>query len=145
MSAYPADSLTGTLFDVPAADAWYASQPPHVQGQPVRDRVRAHAVTEAAIESNCVYPEWFDEALNALWRTALLLPELTADDFWAELALADGSPAQNPSALGPVFRAAMRRGWIAKSGTYRVSERPETHRRPLRVWASLIQEGKNAA
>jgi len=79
-------------------------------------------------------PVWRDHALAAVRKAAELHPELTVDDVHPHLSM----PCLEPRALGGVMRVAARRRWIVSSGGWRVSTRPETHRRPLRVWRSRL-------
>ena len=109
----------------------------------VKDRVQAHYTTEDAIERNRFDEDWREDAMEAIYSVACDKAFFTSDDCWQALEDAGRVGSQNPSALGPCIRTAVKNGWIEGTGTYRVSERPETHRRPLRIWCSLICEAQS--
>jgi hypothetical protein len=89
------------------------------------ERVTAHAPTE-----------WRRRALQAVRTTAQRLDELTVDDV--RPSLPDDVPVYDERALGSVMRAAARAGWIQSTRTYKPSERPEAHSRPMLVWRSHL-------
>jgi hypothetical protein len=86
---------------------------------------------------------WKQAAYSAIVECARRLARLTSDDVWDHL---QGSrPAtHNPSALGPLFRIAARRGVIQKSGAM-VPTRLERRHREVTEWVSLICEQEAAA
>jgi hypothetical protein len=121
----------------------------HVDGVPCRatvkgprtilDPVRARAVTERGIaqaDANAA-EEWRAALRVALERVARRRPDLTSDDLWVEVG-EDGMGKGNPSALGSIFRGAAKDGLIRLTDQRRESQRPAHHRKPLRVWASLV-------
>ena len=95
----------------------------------------AHAAVDAApVEP--VNPEWGRLAEKAVERLARKLSDFTTDDVWEALAGVEG-PGE-PRAISAVMSNAAGRGLIAKTSKHRVSIRPECHRRPVRVWRSLV-------
>lgn len=79
--------------------------------------------------------EWKTAAYQALVDVAYLTPFLTSDEVWDRI---DGPETHEHRALGAIFRRAAEAGVIAPTDTYRPTARPEAHRRPVRVWRSLI-------
>lgn len=88
----------------------------------------------AKVESHA-NPEWMAEALNAVERMASIHEEFTTDAVWAVMK----SKTTEPRAMGAVMRTATKRGIIAPTDLHRPSLRPASHRRPVRVWKSLIK------
>lgn len=79
--------------------------------------------------------QWKEAAFEAVRAAALRHPDLTVDDVHPFLS----EQTHDLRALGPVMLRAAREGVIERAkGEYRISERPETHARPLAVWRSLI-------
>ena len=77
-------------------------------------------------------PDWQAAALAALEITARRLPDFISDDVWDS-----GLPStREDRALGPIFLAAARAGWIAKTDRVRPSRRSHASGKP--VWRSLI-------
>jgi hypothetical protein len=77
--------------------------------------------------------EWIASAIEAIEMVALEQEQFTADDIWRFV-----DPPREPSALGVALRRAAKAGVCKVSNEYRQSIRPSTHRRPLRVWHSLV-------
>jgi hypothetical protein len=73
--------------------------------------------------------------LDAVKRTAERRGEFTGDDVWTSMG---DQVVVEPRALGPVMRRAQRLGWATPTDRYVLTERPEAHRRPVRVWRSMI-------
>ncbi len=72
-----------------------------------------------------------------LWtvrEVAQRMPTLTSEDV--HLAYR-GTEPHEPRVLGAVMREAKKLGWIEPTESWRLSVRPESHRRPQRVWRSL--------
>jgi hypothetical protein len=88
------------------------------------DKVQSHA-----------NPEWMAEALDAVERLAGIHEEFTTDAVWAVVK----SKTSEPRAMGAVMRTATKRGFIAPTDLHRPSQRKASHRRPVRVWKSLIK------
>jgi hypothetical protein len=98
---------------------------------------RPEATAMRSVERNAGRA-WSNHVLDVTRRVATTSAELTVDDITPHIA----EPVHDTRALGPVMRRAARLGYIRPTGQYRTSERPETHSRPLRVWASCITEGR---
>lgn len=89
-------------------------------------RVERHAVTD-----------WKAAADIAVTACAKRLDYFTTDDVVMEMP-ADGPATHEPRALGAVMRKSAADGIIAATESWRLSKIPSCHRRPKRVWASLI-------
>ena len=106
----------------------------------VLDPVRAVVVTDRAVAVADVHapPGYVDTLVATIHTLAQSHERLTSDDVWVAL----GSSVMqegNASALGCAFRMAAHRGWIRLAHDERAeSQRPATHRRPLRVWYSTL-------
>jgi threonine dehydrogenase-like Zn-dependent dehydrogenase len=81
--------------------------------------------------------DWKRAARWAIVSVASTRSELTTDDVWAVLDRT-GYGTHERRALGAAMRAVAAEGVIASTGTYRKSERPESHARPVLVWRSVI-------
>ncbi|MCK9250668.1 MAG: hypothetical protein M0P31_17025 [Solirubrobacteraceae bacterium] len=84
--------------------------------------------------------EWSAQARRALWTLVRDHPGrlLTTDEVWSQLDWAGAGPPPEPRALGAVMRAAWKAGVIEPTEDYRPSNRPDCHRRPVRVWRSTV-------
>jgi hypothetical protein len=81
-------------------------------------------------------PKWREKAAEAVVAVAAQFAEFTTDEVWA--ALGEAAGAGDPRAMGAVMEAAAARGAITKTTRHRPSTRPECHRRPVRIWRSLV-------
>ena len=82
---------------------------------------------------------WKGKALAAVLHIAEHGDEVTTDEVWA--ALEKWYPhlrTHEPRAMGPVMRRAAGLGLIERTERTTLSVRPENHRRPVRVWRSLV-------
>jgi hypothetical protein len=79
--------------------------------------------------------DWRDRALDAVRNAACTLDVLTVED----IAWPDDVEPYDDRARGGVMRQAARNGWLQSTKSYRPSERPETHCRPLLVWQSKLR------
>jgi hypothetical protein len=106
---------------------------------PVLDAARAHRVTEQAVARSTEHAptDISEQARQAVTAVAQRQDTLTSDDVWSEMGR-DVMREWNPSALGGVFRSLARDGVILLTDERRESQRPAHHRKPLRVWRSLI-------
>lgn len=87
-------------------------------------------------------PQWKQAAYEAVETLASRQVDLTTDDVWHFLrlhGLADGTHEKR--AMGAVMRRAQSAGIIKATDNFRRSERPECHRNPKQVWASLLHSG----
>ena len=82
-------------------------------------------------------PGWQVRALDALRRTAEAKAEFISDDVWKVAELPE---TRDNRALGPIFRDAIRKGWIRKTYQLRPSVRSHLSGKP--VWESLIFKGE---
>jgi hypothetical protein len=82
-------------------------------------------------------PTWREIALLAVKTAAKSKGYLTTDDVWQRIRLTEYQTHEK-RALGPVMRAAQKRGWIVPLDEWELSKRPECHRRPCRVWVSRL-------
>ena len=81
--------------------------------------------------------EWKTTALRAVGWLAMTQPRFTTDDVWA--VLVDREEATHePRALGPIMLRARKLGYITGTDDYVLSQRPECHRNPKKVWLSLL-------
>ena len=88
------------------------------------------------VESNAD-PEWKAAALEAVRSCAKNMPEFTTDQVWRILARTDYG-THEPRAMGAIMRQAVSLGWVKPTDQYRTSERPECHKRPVKVWYSNL-------
>lgn len=88
-----------------------------------------HALQAALdlVEANAP-ADWKNAATAVLARLAATGEPFTTDDVWAALP----RPPE-PRALGALIRSAAIAGKIRRVG-WRISERPECHRRPVAMW-----------
>ncbi|CAB4124033.1 hypothetical protein UFOVP45_108 [uncultured Caudovirales phage] len=100
-------------------------------------RNKKQDIVEQSIEAVKVgaNPEWLAEALDAVERLAGIHAEFTTDAVWA--VLKTSTPEKR--AMGAVMRTATHRGIIAPTESFTPSLRIASHRRPLRVWKSLVK------
>lgn len=76
--------------------------------------------------------EWKDLAEDAVTWCARMRPTFTTDDVWKRMMQVDPeATVSEPRGLGAVMA---RNDSIIPTGQYVPSERPECHRRPVRVW-----------
>lgn len=78
------------------------------------------------------------ELLDAVHRCALMVPEFTTDDVWRLHGALQSGIGQG---VGGVMVAARNRGWCEPMAKWIPSTRVACHRRPLRVWRSLVYVG----
>lgn len=80
---------------------------------------------------------WMEHAAEVLRRVAEGQEELTTDDL--RIAGLEECPG-DPRALGAVMRNGSIMGWIERTDRTTNTTRVRAHRRPLRVWASLLNK-----
>lgn len=80
---------------------------------------------------------WMRGAIETVREIAQTHRTLTADDVWAKLRF----PPLDGRQLGPLMLACQRLGLVEPTEEHRRSSRPGVHRRPVRVWRSLICDG----
>lgn len=101
---------------------------------PEADEAKEKAIKQA--ESGAE-PLWKKDALAAVGQIASRYELFTADHVWWKLG-ERGHLTQDPRALGAIMRNAASNGWIRATDAYQPSSRIENHRRPVRIWKSLI-------
>jgi hypothetical protein len=102
----------------------------------LKNRLFSIQQTEASVEQANLgaNPEWKAEALEAIYEIASTKPEFTTDEVWVRLT----TKTPENRAMGAVMRIAVSQGYIVPSARFTPSLRPSQHRRPLRVWESVI-------
>ena len=95
------------------------------------DRVEMHAAEE-----------WRADALRAVEACALARGYFTTDHVWALLEAAESTGTHEPRAMGAIMRKAANEGYCERTNVTQQSKRPRCHRRPVRVWRSLVYRGK---
>ena len=83
-------------------------------------------------------PSFCAVAALAVGRVAKRLRLFTTDEVWLELQSIGECTPREPRAMGAVMRAAQRSGVAEPTDRVTSSERAVCHRRPLRVWRSLL-------
>ena len=105
--------------------------------RPLLDRRRGEVLRERAIrrvERNAD-AVWKEDAYKAAVAVARKNETFTTDEIWSLLGgVGDGT--HEGRAMGAVMRRVASTGVAQATGEIRLSERPECHRRPLRVWRS---------
>ncbi len=92
----------------------------------------------AAAEDSC-NPDWLEAAQRGIKVLAHRRQFLTSDDLW--IWLQDLKiPVKEPRAMGSVMASARRDALIEPTREFMESCRPACHRRPQRVWKSLIYQ-----
>lgn len=123
----PATPLQGSLFDgLPAS--------PREHGEALRERAIAQ-VEQNANEA------WKKAALEGVTGLASRLATFTTDHVWAWMRLKHPAlTTPEARAMGAVMVKAASEGIVVATKEWELSTRPECHRRPVRVWESLIQK-----
>src|SRR6185437_118095 len=79
---------------------------------------------------------WFVHALSGVYDLSRTGLTFTTDDIWNYL-LDSEETTHEPRALGAVMRTAQKRGWCLPTDRYMPSNRPDCHRRPIRLWQGV--------
>lgn len=79
-------------------------------------------------------PIWLEEAMLAVKAVAYAEPFLTSEMVAEQI----DRTTPEPRALGACMRAAATSAWIAPTDRFTPAINPTAHRRPMRVWRSLI-------
>lgn len=79
-------------------------------------------------------PDWLRSALVAARIVCVNREEFTTDAVWVLIPEAPNEPR----AIGAVMRKVKALGWAKPTDRTELSRRPECHRRPVRVWRSLL-------
>ncbi len=85
--------------------------------------------------------DWKEVALMVVEVVARDRELFTTDHVWAVMPGDVSTP--EPRAMGAIMRRAAREGYVTATDRHVLSNRPLCHRRPVRVWRSLIyREGE---
>jgi hypothetical protein len=76
---------------------------------------------------------WRQQAEATIWDLASSGVPFTADDVIRLVGLPSYGTNRN-NAVGAIFTACAKRGWITKTGSYRKARRSASHARMLAVW-----------
>jgi DNA-binding IclR family transcriptional regulator len=98
------------------------------------EATKRREVAIAQVEEHAA-PDVRSLLLKAVRAVAERQPMLTSEDV---ILAYTGTTPHEPRVLGAVMREAKRQGWIVPTEEWRLSVRPESHRRPQRVWRSLV-------
>lgn len=83
--------------------------------------------------------EWAAVALRATEWISGMHNEFTTDSVWA--AIEEYYPnvhTHEPRAMGPIMMKAKKHKWCEPTDRTVLSDRKQNHRRPIRVWRSMI-------
>ena len=114
---------------------------PTMQREPARDLPETKKAIEQSYRRAKV--EWKQIANRAVFYLAKTSRQFTSADI--DLAMMKHYPEQktyDKRALGHVLRAAAGEGYITRTEQFIPDPRPNCHQNPIRVWKSLIYEGK---
>ena len=81
-------------------------------------------------------PRWIDTCEKFVRHLASLGGRFTTDDVW-NLLDETGLTTKEPRAMGAVIRKMAAARVIIGAGEYWVSQRPECHQRPVKVWRGI--------
>ena len=101
------------------------------QGEAARDEA-IQRVEEAADE------DFKSAAIEVIEFVARTTPRFTTDRVWYFITKRGITPPREPRVLGALMRKAAGRGWIEATNEHRLSTKSSNHRRPIRVWRSVI-------
>jgi len=73
-------------------------------------------------------------AIQALQELAYEQAVVTSDDVWLRIQVRPHEPRM----LGPIMKSAEKKGWIRYTERTVLSVLEQNHRRPIRVWLSLL-------
>lgn len=76
--------------------------------------------------------------LTAIYKAAREVGELTSDDVMRRME--GHMPLEEPRVIGAAMREAAREGWITPRNYWKASAYAPCHRRPKRVWLSLVKK-----
>lgn len=74
------------------------------------------------------------DALRAIRNAAAERPSITTDDVWERMI----TKPREPRMLGPIMKKAEKLGLIQYTEKTIQSDLPQNHRRPVRIWRSLL-------
>jgi hypothetical protein len=111
-------SIQPSLFDVPAAI-----------------EARNQAIEQVETNADSTWKLHCEAAIRWLAKTR---PEFTTDDVWELMNQRLNPMPHEPRAIGAMMTNAAKANWIAPTDRYTPSARPECHRRPVKIWKSLL-------
>ena len=121
--------------DLPVPDQLLGSE---LLGSTRRDPVEGARLRDDAIDQveAGTRTDWNATARRAVAAVADRLERFTTDDVWDELDRIAGGrwDPPEPRAMGAVMRWAARQGIARPTRETTPSERPDCHRRPVRIW-----------
>lgn len=82
--------------------------------------------------------QWKQACRNAIMEIASIKAEFSTDDIWEFMYQNNIEQPHENRAMGAVIREAHKLGIIKPTDRYVNSLRPECHRRPIKIWLSLI-------
>ncbi len=95
-------------------------------------RAREEALERVEVNAE---PAWKDVAYRAVMWLASMSSSFTTDSVWAAIeAHHPDVVTHEPRAMGAVMRRACDAGVIVRTDRTKNSIRPQSHRRPVRVW-----------
>jgi hypothetical protein len=103
-------------------------------------KARDDAIARAGAHAEA---QWRECCRAAIEFVAATHAEFTSDDVWDVLRkFFDPVPTTHePRALGAIMRQAERDAICVPLSKWRLSKRPQCHRRPVRVWWSNLRQG----
>ena len=124
---------------------WYIvrgkTPPPHDPPSPAfldmihGKRLKKQAI--ARVDYNAE-PEWKVNEKRAVLWLAHTRDTFTAEDVWKVLEQRGEEAPHEPRAMGAIMTAAAKKEIIEATAEWVESNRPECHRRPVRIWKSRI-------
>lgn len=104
------------------------------------DFTEAVAARDEAIErvERNAEPLWKTQATQAIRHLATSRERFSTDDVWEYMHQRGMEMPHENRVMGALMVSASKQNWIARTDNYVNSLRPACHRRPVRVWVSLI-------
>lgn len=86
------------------------------------------------------HAQWVARCVLEIATLAKHNATFTTDDVWKVMSTVDATPRE-PRAMGAAMVTARRAGWISPTNEYRPTDAVQAHRRPIRIWKSLVRRG----
>lgn len=104
------------------------------------DRREGELAREEAIERVEINAKeaFKDAAMRVIEHVARTSERFTTDRVWYFIEQMGINSPREPRVLGALMRRASGLGWIEATDEHRLSVKSSNHRRPVRVWRSLI-------
>jgi hypothetical protein len=105
------------------------------------DRAEANQVRDEAIQRSydAAHERWKQTMDEVIYAVARLRTEFTTDDVWDYFERTEVVVPKETRSLGRAMQRAHLEGWIVPTDRVVNSDRPRCHRRPVRVWRSLLE------